>query len=611
MQKKYIITAAALIALAFILIISIVLRYTGAADVSTSAEIQNTAPTVDTIRFSTSAYGADDLTTSGILPNIGTDRTIHINGQITDLNGENDIASSTLALTFYRASKGVSCTVDKNDCYSITTCATTYTDGDDTQITYNCEVPLAYWIDGTDSSSIYESDSWAARIVISDTAGLQAANVATIEMNSLLALNLPDDIDYGTRSLAEVSSSTTNVETVLTQRGNTKADVEVLGTTMSCSALGTLPIDAQAWSLTDTDYASGAALTGSFVPTLRNINLRTDDTNELAASLYWNIAIPSTGVKGTCSGSNTIVIVAQTSNVANGNNWISRTSAADNTWTSVAYGNGLFVAVANTGTGNRVMTSPDGITWTSQSAASDDLWRSVTYANGLFVAVGESGTGNRVMTSPDGITWTSRASAVDNEWSSVTYGNGLFVAVAETGVGNRVMTSPDGITWTSRSSAVDVTWSSVTYGNGLFVAVAQLGTGDRVMTSPDGITWTSHAAAANDRWASVTYGNGLYVAVSYIGTTGSRVMTSPDGTTWTLATSAADNAWRGVTYANGLFVAVSTSGTGNRVMTSPDGTTWTSQASAAENGWLSVTYGNGIFVAVSGTGTGDRVMTSD
>ena len=93
MQKKYIITAAALITLAFILIISIVMRYTGAADVSTSAEIQNTAPTVDTIRFSTSAYGADDLTTSGILPNIGTDRTIHINGQITDLNGENDIAS--------------------------------------------------------------------------------------------------------------------------------------------------------------------------------------------------------------------------------------------------------------------------------------------------------------------------------------------------------------------------------------------------------------------------------------------------------------------------------------------------------------------------------------
>jgi hypothetical protein len=65
----------------------------------------------------------------------------------------------------------------------------------------------------------------------------------------------------------------------------------------------------------------------------------------------------------------------------------------------------------------------------------------VTYGNGLFVAVAYSGTGNRVMTSPDGITWTIRTSAADNDWAGVTYGNGLFVAVAHSGTGNRVMTS--------------------------------------------------------------------------------------------------------------------------------------------------------------------------
>ena len=43
-----------------------------------------------------------------------------------------------------------------------------------------------------------------------------------------------------------------------------------------------------------------------------------------------------------------------------GTYWTTRTSAADNNWRSVCYGNGLFVAVAYTGTGNRVMTSPDG-----------------------------------------------------------------------------------------------------------------------------------------------------------------------------------------------------------------------------------------------------------
>jgi hypothetical protein len=87
------------------------------------------------------------------------------------------------------------------------------------------------------------------------------------------------------------------------------------------------------------------------------------------------------------------------------------------------------------------MTSPDGINWTLRTSAADNQWISVTYGNGLFVAVAYSGTGNRVMTSPDGINWTLRTSAADNQWRAVTYGNGLFVAVAQTGTGNRVMTS--------------------------------------------------------------------------------------------------------------------------------------------------------------------------
>ena len=79
--------------------------------------------------------------------------------------------------------------------------------------------------------------------------------------------------------------------------------------------------------------------------------------------------------------------------------------------------------------------------WTIRTSAADNDWRSVCYGNGLFVAVSYSGTGNRVMTSPDGINWTIRTSAADNNWYSVCYGNGLFVAVAITGTGNRVMTS--------------------------------------------------------------------------------------------------------------------------------------------------------------------------
>lgn len=71
----------------------------------------------------------------------------------------------------------------------------------------------------------------------------------------------------------------------------------------------------------------------------------------------------------------------------------------------------------------------------------DNKWRGVTYGNDLFVAVAETGTGNRMLTSQNCINWTYKTSAADNAWTSVTYGNCLFVAVFETGTGNRVMTS--------------------------------------------------------------------------------------------------------------------------------------------------------------------------
>ena len=174
------------------------------------------------------------------------------------------------------------------------------------------------------------------------------------------------------------------------------------------------------------------------------------------------------------------------------------------------------------------MTSPNGTTCTSRISAAYN-WTSVTYGTpngvGLFVAVSTSGTGNRVMTSPDGFTWTSRTSAADNNWREVVYGTpngiGLFVAVADLGT---VMTSPDGFTWTSRTSTYyDYNWYSVTYGNGLFVAVSYAG---KVMISPDGINWSLQNSPTNNNWESITYGNGLFVAVaSSTGTTNS-IMTA-------------------------------------------------------------------------------------
>lgn len=290
--------------------------------------------------------------------------------------------------------------------------------------------------------------------------------------------------------------------------------------------------------------------------------------------------------------------------ITKGVDWVTQASPL-NQWTSVVYGNGVFVAIGKNTTANDVMTSPDGITWTSRTTPTGKSWMEVTYGNGLFVAVADGGTaGNRVMTSPDGITWTLRTTPADSNWTSIVYGKGLFVATATTGA-NRVMTSADGINWTLRSSPLKG-WDSVTFGNGTFVAVAILGT-QQVMTSTDGFNWTLQTEPVGGSWRAVTFGNGLFVAV---GDGTSRVMTSADGINWTLGSVPAANGWNAVTYGNGVFIAVAWTGTGNRVMTSPDGINWTLRTSTEDVQWDAITYGNGVFIAVSVDGVTNRVMTA-
>ena len=154
-----------------------------------------------------------------------------------------------------------------------------------------------------------------------------------------------------------------------------------------------------------------------------------------------------------------------------------------------------------------------GITWTQRTLPVSATWQSVTYGNGVFVAVANSSA--IAATSPDGITWTRRALPLSVSWYSVTYVNGLFVAVVYNSA--IAATSPDGITWTQRTLPVSAYWQSVTYGNGEFVAMAYNST--IAATSPDGITWTQRTLPVSTTWQSVTYGNGLFVAVAYNSTT--------------------------------------------------------------------------------------------
>jgi hypothetical protein len=345
--------------------------------------------------------------------------------------------------------------------------------------------------------------------------------------------------------------------------------------------------------------ADDGSVSGSIVSTLTGDTFKDDDNdNILDISTEVTVGNIPTGLTPSVKLSSTTA--------SDGTVWVSQSTNSNN-WQSITYGEvdgeGIFVAVSNSGTGDRVMTSPDGITWTTRVNATDDSWVDVTYGNGLFVAVSNSSNSN-VMTSPDGITWTLRTGA-GNNWRAVTYGGGLFVAVKNTS-DNQIMTSSDGFSWSIVDpGAYGNPLLDVVYGEGLFVATGSDGTGDLVLTSPDGVTWTPRVSAEDNQWHGVAYGGGQFVAVAPSGT--NRVMTSPNGINWT-ARSVASYAYYGITYGNGTFVAVSIAS--GKIITSSDGITWTAYDAANSNWWNGVTYGNSKFVAVSFTGTDNRAMTS-
>jgi len=357
----------------------------------------------------------------------------------------------------------------------------------------------------------------------------------------------------------------------------------------------------------DSVYTSSKANSANWDSAYNNIskydsNYTTTNTN----SANWDSAynnIPKYDSNWTTTNSNSgkwesvyTITNASSSSYIRGVDWSAGSISSSYAWNSVAYGNGVFVAVA---IDYGIAYSRDGINWVLNSGSiTTNYWTSVTFGRGLFVAVANAGS-NRLMTSPDGINWTVRT-VEGYAWTSVTYGNGLFVAVAN----GRVMTSPDGVTWTSVAVAA-TSWNSVTYGNGLYVAVSNTaGTPsaiNRVMTSPDGVTWTIRTAAASEQWNSITYGNGIFVAVASSGTSG-RVMTSPDGITWTSRAVSGGN-WQSVAYGDGVFVAASLTSSGSKWMYSFDGITWVVKTGTEAETYKAAAYGNGLFVILANAGT--------
>lgn len=230
-------------------------------------------------------------------------------------------------------------------------------------------------------------------------------------------------------------------------------------------------------------------------------------------------------------------------------------------YSSVAYGDGVFVAVGS------YKFRWDGMNWSeqlSQTVGGATKWlRAIAYGTvgvggpnapkrfGLFVAVGDAGT---IVTTRDGVTWATNNSGTTDTFRAIAYGNQRFVAITES---MKTFTSTDGVNWTPAVALTTATIRALTFGNNVFVGV--LSSPNKVVKSSDGASWTelTSTGLAISLINSINYSFDTFVAV---GGTGS-IYTSVDGVAWAKRFSPPNNIdLRGIAYGKNRFVAVGAGG---------------------------------------------------
>jgi len=239
----------------------------------------------------------------------------------------------------------------------------------------------------------------------------------------------------------------------------------------------------------------------------------------------------------------------------NGLDWSFR--PATNGYASLAYGEGVFVAVGSGPTKDAMAASTDGVTWAEQNfvgSASRPSLSGVAYGKNGFVAVGSDDQGGssltHMVTSTNGLNWKQAGPIVPGYFSQVAYGNGTYVAAAEMVSGmypyysNQVfiLSSTNGSIWQRTFSNDTMTGFSpraLAFGNSEFVVEAfDLSNAPIVLTSPDGYTWTQHPLVGPYPGDPLLFVNGYFLQVSF--------NSSLDGLGWAQSSSS-------VGYANAVF----------------------------------------------------------
>lgn len=162
-----------------------------------------------------------------------------------------------------------------------------------------------------------------------------------------------------------------------------------------------------------------------------------------------------------------------------------------------------------------------------------NTWNAIAYGNGKYVAVGDSGY---ITTSTNGVNWTTPQRPINDDFTNtihtVSYCDDIFIA----GGGNCLYYSANGIDWDVAYTGYEqFVIFAIAYHAGRIVAVGSISENSytrlAILTSNDkGVSWTrTYTSTSIDSFRGVTYAGGEYHAISY---KYGYHATSTDGINW-------------------------------------------------------------------------------
>lgn len=281
-----------------------------ADDVVHSVTIDAAPPSI------TSLYVAETIGGSAVtefFPVEATSTVVYVKGSVIDYDGCSTVDSaSNWDIVLYRSGvlAGRLCGDDDNDCYPAVESGNITLSGcdggADSTLNFSIPVSLAFWADPTDYGAPFVDQNWVASVKVTDDDGNYDLDTTAFELHSLLALGIPDSLDYGS-VVPGHSSMVKSLEFI--QTGNRAFDLEQTATSaaMTCDGAGSDDIP---WSNVEMAlsqyfvYGDGVDLSANrHISTLDfAMPRRFDDANPVTKKLYFRLMLPSTGVSGVCSG---------------------------------------------------------------------------------------------------------------------------------------------------------------------------------------------------------------------------------------------------------------------------------------------------------------------